>query len=262
MIKLIETDISEASLGFSDIITLKQGALFRLYGEDLGIFASWKQITDKRLTAVIFSFAGAASVSCTENADAEELKEFLRRIVGTRVYCSKKTAEILGGRVICENTVMKFGGFEEKPKKYKNDVDTVSGAIDYKLIYDILKSGSDGEIHLPRFEDWYVDFCHRVRHGGADAVLNDSGTAAAVISLKDKHFALVGGVCTRPEMRNHGEAKRCLSELLRKTGCEKPIFAIVGKGTEGFYEKCGFHPSSKYCLTEIDDTEGRNERVF
>ncbi len=253
MIKLIETGEFPDLSGFSDIISLKHRALFALYGKDYGIYTSWYQSAENKITALIFSFAGAVSVSCRAGADTAEIKEFLKKVTGTRVFCQKSSAEILGGKIIRENTVMKFVGPRKLHKKTLEILPVNRQKFDYETLYRILKSGADGEISLPRFEDWYVDFCHRFRHGFADAVINEKNTSAAVISLKHGDFALVGGVCTEPKSRKKGEARRCLLTLIENTGSERQIFSIAAKGTEEFYEKCGFIPFAKYCLTETDN---------
>lgn len=255
MIKLIETGEFPDLSGFSDIISLKHKALFKLYGGDYGIYTSWYQSVGDKITALIFSFAGAVSVSCRMGADTAEIKEFFEKVTGTRVFCEKSTAEILSGGIIRENTVMKFCGPENLHKKTLEISPVERQKIDYETLYKILKSGADGEISLPRFEDWYVDFCHRVRHGFADAIINEKCTSAAVISLKHGDFALVGGVCTKPQSRKKGEAKRCLLSLIENTGENMQIFSVAAKGTEEFYKKCGFIPFSKYCLTETDKIE-------
>ena len=227
-----------------DINAQKAACLYGLYGSDTSLFLCWYQIISGKVTAVLFTFGGTLTVSCTAGAESGEIFDFAKFLGYTEFYCTGACARILGVKPQTERKIMRFSGGQVPVKNNFNSFATLDE------IYALLKNGADGEIDLPPREYFYTDISHRMRHGAA-RVKYCSG-AIALTSVENKNFALIGAVCTAPRERGKGLGRAVLSALISElAGENRKVFTVAGKGTTEFYKKCGFTETDTYCLVKI-----------
>ena len=104
--------------------------------------------------------------------------------------------------------------------------------------------GSDGDIFIPDYSEWYADLSHRMRHGTAAATLLEG--SAALAGFVGENAALITGVSTYSDHRGKGEGRAAVLRLAAALYPRK-VFAEATENTAKFYEKCGFERSQILC---------------
>lgn len=185
----------------------------------------WVQRVNGRESAVISRQGGRLNITA-EDADFDELKEFISVIGYSEIFCEKSLAVSLGFKDFCEFTVLKKAS--RKTTEIKSDISL--GAL-----YASLKWGEDGDIELPSFEAFAPDVSHRLRHGGAAALLTDFGGALAFTSA---YGGIINGIAVKKDYRGHGFGGKLLKDLCRLIDGE--IFVCTSEKGADFYIKNGF----------------------
>ena len=202
----------------------------------------WVQRVCGRICAVISRQGGRLNITA-ENPDFAELKDFISIIGFTEIFCEKSVAEGLGFKGFSEFTVLK-AAFSKSGKPQKD--------ISLSSLYSALKWGEDGDVELPPFEIFAPDTSHRLRHGGAAAVLEEYGAA---LGFKCSFGGIISGISVKKEHRGLGLGGKLLKELCGLIGGE--IFVCTSKGGADFYIKNGFNK----CDTAVI-LRGQDERIF
>ncbi len=217
MIKLIDSFYADSDF-FSTKITAEAAAYsglgcFSLYSVGEGVLS----VLDDNATLF-----GAAE-------DKEELEEFLQAI---------------GAKTLLSQDI----GFDY-PAERLNIMwaDKLGQAADYPLseapaVYEALKNGEDGDISLPDYAAFALDYSLRCRRGVGFGIVKDG--AVAVASCVTKNAAILSGAATPPNMRGKGLGAAAVRALRQKLG-DREMYLICGDKTVGFYEKLGFSLSGK-----------------
>lgn len=185
----------------------------------------WVQRVNGRTTALISRQGGRLNITA-EEADFEEIKEFIKVIGFSEIFCEKEVAVGLG-----------FGGFEEfTVLKGKSEKELEFSEIPplYDL-YTALKQGEDGQINLPDFEVFAPDLSHRLRHGYGVAILKNFGGAVAFLS---EFGSVINGISVKKEERGRGLGSLLLCELLKYL--QGDVLVCTDDKTARFYIKNGF----------------------
>lgn len=105
-------------------------------------------------------------------------------------------------------------------------------APDYAAVYRLLSCA----FAMPPWGDWYVDACHRVRHGTAVAAHEEHG---ALFAARSGSRLLLTGLAVEPARRRQGIAARLLDVVCLPGVAE--IYAIVeSDAAVAFYTRKGF----------------------
>ncbi|MBO5852300.1 MAG: GNAT family N-acetyltransferase [Clostridia bacterium] len=185
----------------------------------------WVQRIHGRTTAVISRLGGRLNITA-QNADFEEIKEFINVIGFSEIFCEKEVAALLGFNSPHEFTVLKR--LSQKSADFCN----IPPLYD---LYTALKRGEDGEIDLPDFEVFAPDLSHRLRHGSAVAILKSFGGA---VSFSCDFGSIINGISVKKEERGKGLGSLLLDDLLKYL--EGEVFVCTDEKTSTFYIKNGF----------------------
>ena len=117
-------------------------------------------------------------------------------------------------------------------------------------VYGILFEEENPHIKKVAFEGFYVDLCHRIRHGTAAAVLNAS--AVCVASHITNNAAVISGVATKISSRKTGLGSNALNLLCEGLNGRK-IFAAAEDAVIPFYIKNGFKVCGKTAIYNIKE---------
>ena len=219
------------------IAALRIKALYNTYkGEVAEIYC---QTVSGKVTAVISRLVSGFTLLTLGDADFEELDSFFSYLSG-EVFCDKECAERL--KPIEKNIYCGLQYHGQIPKATNGE------QVKLREVYPLLKLGSDGDIDLPEFEDWYTDFCLRVNHLSADYyVLNG---AVAVAGFMTDSSALITGVAVDKSCRKRGLGSKALNGLIVKLNLEnkRQIFAVANGKTTEFYKKNGFEEIGSYAV--------------
>ncbi len=186
----------------------------------------WVQRVCGRVSAVISRQSGRLNITA-ENPDFAELKDFIKVIGFAEIFCEKSVAEGLGFKALDEFAVL-------KRKSQKSGLPQKD--ISLNSLYSALKWGEDGDIELPSFEVFAPDTSHRLRHGGAAAVLEEYGAA---LGFKCSFGGIINGISVKKECRGLGLGGKLLKDICGLIGGE--IFVCTSKSGADFYIKNGFN---------------------
>ncbi len=236
MIKLLNN--ADILNPFTDIGGVKLQSLAISYGLDKSFCTFWQQENEKsEVTAVIGKFGSAVTVS-HKVADLKELADFLAFIGFSELVCSSELAEHFLGYsaedINCVQKPINATGKILKPPTYN----------EYLKMHSIFTGSNTDAISIGGFEDWYVDISHRVRHGGAAAILAEHGCGIALLS---KNAIIINGIAVAENHRGKGYGKEILSTL-ENIGNAKISMAFCRDSELPFYSKCGYKLKEKYSL--------------
>jgi len=245
MIKFLENQSKADFDGLpNDAALVKIKALMGAYGCKYSFLSFWfqKSETDKT-TAAICRFESSVIICVSSDADCEEILQFIKMISCGEVFCKKNLCTRINLEVKYDCDELRFAG--------DSNVQQIANVVGFKEVYEILKSGSDGQIELPPYDDWYVDFSHRLRHGSA-RICCVSGCSVAITAYETENEAIISGVATKPQYRGLGHAKMAISgicNMLQRDG-KVPIVLAVGSMVD-YYKKLGFKKTGEFAVAKI-----------
>lgn len=205
-------------------------ALFDTYGANYDFALFW--IQDEG-SAAISRIDGAATVYADENADYEELSEFLKAIGYSDMICNKTAAENLKLEIDDSSFIVKYNDSRSV------DESGILKDYDKKEIYALLCSCG---FSMGSYGAFLADFCSRLNKKTAflSAIADDDGLCACASALfSGRKSTLLGAVATKKEKRGRGYAEK-LVRCLAKNGRGEIYLFCRNDSLAGFYEKCGF----------------------
>ena len=209
---------------------------YKAFGETKISPDFWIQETQGVVTAAISLYGGEMTLYCN-NGNLEEIWEFIRVIGPKKVFTERENL------IAPCNTQTKQVFLKMLPLK-----ETVSAtSVPLKELYDKLLLGSDGDVALPRFDDFCGDISHRLRHGGAVSILKDYGAA---LSFLYEGGGIVSGISVDAPYRKRGMGSQLLGEICEATGGN--VFACTDEKNKDFYIKNGFSYIGKAVYLEME----------
>lgn len=199
---------------------------------------TWLQYNKNGIvTAAVLKLENAVTVVCGKDSDISEISEFVSA-VGFKSIISDTPLELFG--VQKDIAVVMKHEYTKNPDFKKLDTALSPSLYD---VYDVLKSCSSEDFHVPPFEGFYVDMSHRIRHGGGrcSAVYqNGRAVACALATAITGKTVLLGGVGCRPEYRRSGFGGAAVSALVESFK-GKDVFLMRQKNqNREFYHSLGF----------------------
>lgn len=224
----------------NDIFSLKIASNLKAYnGYDFfSVYAGKGVLIGKYYNDLIVRTKGGISDECVE-----ELSLFLK-VCG---FGSALTGIETGKRLMAagwsdtkENLIYKFSSrlIPEEAVIPKMEEISVNTRLDD--VFPIIKDGFPGI----KYDDWYTDISHKVRHG-ISTVYVYGGATATVMADMDK-AVFISLVASKKEARGKGGAK----SLLRRLGIYyeeqgKEVSILCKEELSPFYRKAGFYEAGK-----------------
>lgn len=213
-------------------IEAKIRAVYLSYGNKYPFLSFWQGKNSGKITSIICKFEDNVFLSASNNANYDELKEFLSVIGFSSLQAEEKVLKNLKYLHFKKYSVLK-----NENNAAPIITDDIIENPPLKEVYSILFKEKNNNITPIPFEGWYVDISHRIRHGTAKTVICNN--SAAVISHITENSALLGGIATLSVSRNNGYASRLIN-YLKNEYKGKNLFAATDENTENFYIKNGF----------------------
>lgn len=172
-------------------------------------------------TRAVISMLDGNMVIFNQQANIEELKEFINIISPSSVFSDEHTLKMLFGDAFYPVCVMK--------SEYKFECDTQSDEVSSSQIYKLLDVEG---LELPPYEHFAVDFCHKLNHGHLKyyALKN----LCAAVGISDSNAVLVNGIASHKK----GMGTMALCGLLSQYNL--PAVAVCEKRVMPFYTKNKF----------------------
>ena len=233
MIKLLNEN-TPFPLFDDGVFSLRQRAFFNSYGTNAAFFQSWIQTDEnKTVTAVITSLSGDVTLALCENADFEEINEFLAVIGFSSVFLNREYSK-------CFPSGKKQNGIIMKLEKKLPKTDIEFKEPDFRSVFNLLFNDENVS-----FSDWFTDVTLRIRRGTAYAdtfILDGKTVACAFCQATDGKSALIGSVKTDEKYRNKGIGTLLvtrLSSYLQNKGLKVYLCREENKNKD-FYSQIGF----------------------
>lgn len=214
MIKLVK-ELPELQIDNAELVKIQ--CLFEAYRDDEKVLF-WIQDDNK----AIISFTDGNMILFNNNAEAEELKEFVDAISPVCIYSDYETLCFL----------------DRKPKEKINVMcraadaeEVITGdSMTSDRLYELLNVEG---LSLPSYPYFAVDYCRRLNLGTADyfAITNK----CAIISFNYKNKAIINGLASHEK----GYGTIALKAILGKN-FGRNLLVCCRDRVKGFYEKNGF----------------------
>ncbi len=214
---------------FYNALYVKISSLYKAYGTENNFCNFWIQ-TDYNddITAIICKFYSAITICALDDADVNEISQFLDVVGYSEV---QSNVLIKNGSQQFDSVLLETNGSEE---------------IDYSIsieiankCYSILNQHPE-EISLGDFNEWYVDISHRIRHKTAFIINYINSTT---LCLKSEYGILLSGIAVDNQYKGTGLGKKLIKQICKST--KGGIFAICSKENLGFYLHLGFKTQEK-----------------
>ncbi len=215
MISLVN-ELPKISQNNAEII--KINCLFDCYGADKDVLF-WVQDNGK----AVISMTDGNMIIYNNNADFEELSQFVKVLSPVCVFSDMKTLENLELNPD-ENINVMY-------RKADIEGETESDNLSSKEIYNLLDVEG---LSLPEYPYFAVDYCRRLNMGNANYfALKEK---CAVISFNTGNKAIINGLASHQK----GYGSVALKAILQKNYGRDFLVCCRDK-VKGFYEKNGFH---------------------
>lgn len=162
--------------------------------------------------------------------DLDEFKSFLKVINPHSICCSPKLAEQLNNRYTTRIIM-------NRPAE-KSDTKLPFYSPEAPEVYNMLSQGTDGDISLPDYANFALDYsfkCHR-NLAGAVALGKE---AVCVASAVNETAIIITGVAVAAHARGQGLGQCAVLKLCRNFP-GKRAFLLCNQQTVNFYRKCEF----------------------
>lgn len=240
MLRLISDDRIEENLKFcdGDPIGTRVGSYLGAYRTKMNFAMFWEQITDGKITATVSRTDGDMTVCASENADCDELSEFVR-IIGFATLFSQ--AEIFKKlKLDCvHGDILKLTGSGRTDSQVTSDIEP-------RFLYETVCLANPDKALEGEYLEWLSDFTFRQRRDMLRAVGiydGDELVSCAMTSAETATSAVISGVATREKFRRRGLAESCVLTLADKlkTMNKDSIFVMTESSelTE-YYKHLGF----------------------
>ena len=252
MVKCAEKG-DEAFLAFCDrdVFGTRIKAYFNCYSTDYDFVKFWVQTNDEGMVTAAISRVDGDMTVCAENADYEELLQFVKIVGFNTIQCNRKVAKKFTDDETLWGYVVRF--------ENKTDLKKINLRKDYELkeIYNIIKAANltgVGE-YLP----WLSDTTFRINRNTAEPLVAEvDGKAAgcAMVLFRTDKAALLGAVATSPEFRGRGIAGALVMKLANgELECGRRTELLCKNDTiVDFYKSIGFTVRDEWSLI-TDETK-------
>ncbi len=191
------------------------------------------------------TIASIVDGQCTLSADkplSDEWLIFLQMqphvsCVHTELHTADQLAELY--QTPCKNgVVMRFDGVSSGTTLHDDILQNPSLRDVYALQKAVFAD-------FLRFDGWYVDVSHRVRHGVCHITAKQQDeklVSVAMTVAETDGFALIGGVATLDAYRSRGFATECIQALLGRLSQQTVLIAPSDEHSANLYKRLGFVP--------------------
>lgn len=232
MLRLCE-NIAELDFLPPDPYAARISALAQTYGFSHDFVLFWVQYVNETPAAAVCRLDGCMSVCCLENADFEELSEFIKVVGFSVLSCREETMNRLGFEASKASYIVKY---KAVPEEKENGV---LWDYDKKAVYELL---CDCGFEMGDYGSFLADYCSKLNKGTAKlvAVAHERLDACASALFIGQKSVLLGAVATRESARGNGYASAAVRALADSFEGKTVFLFCRNNSLLGFYEKIGF----------------------
>lgn len=246
MVKCVEKG-DEAFLSFCDrdVFGTRIKAYFNCYSTDYDFVKFWVQTDENgNVTAAISRVDGDMTL-CAENADYEELLQFVKIVGFNTIQCQRQVAQNFTDDETLWGYVVRF------EKEQENRQVSLKENFELKEVYNIIKAENLTGVgdYLP----WLSDTTFRINRNTAEPLVAEvDGNAAgcAMVLFRTDKAALLGAVATSPCYRGRGIAGALVTRLANGELANGRRTELLCKNDSivNFYKSIGFTVKDEWSL--------------
>ncbi len=232
MLKLCEK-LTELDFLPDDPYAARISALAKTYGFGHNFVLFWVQYIEDEAVASVSRIDGNMSICCTEKADFDELKEFVKTVGFASLSCRNEVLEKIGLTATKSSYIVKYNGVSSPADP------CVRWDYDKKEVYSLL---GDCGFEMGDYGSFLADYCSKLNKGAAKlAVCADTelDACASALFIGDKSV-LLGAVATRETARGKGYASKLVKALADSFESESVYLFCRNDSLLDFYKKIGF----------------------
>ncbi len=243
MIKLVDNFKDYNIKGFDDVFFYRIMSDFNTIRQfdNVDFYVS---LIEDDVTAVMSKVNGVITISAADNADFQEINEFVKVIGFTTILCDEKFSSSFIGKKTSGKILKLSAG-----KSFSSDAELLD-TNNLKEIYRVLKRVFK---RIPDFSDWFVNTCYGMMHNSvmsAGICTNGKIVSVAFMLFISEKAAVLSAVATLPEYRNRGFAMQIVKKLLNENK-DKDIFLFLENPLlEEYYAELGFSYCKMWSETE------------
>ncbi len=235
----------------ADIYSCRILCLIESYKDYDGLISLWIQYGENNYpTAVLIKYCGDMTAVLGENADVDEIREFIALVGASSVLSEEKLFDGSESGII-----MRLAG--KSSDNYRSNNPDVDFSPDLSAVHKLLTVCSSKSFECPLYEDFILDTSHKLRHGCAECCAVMSGdellSYAMTAAMTDKS-AVIGAVCTRPGYRENGYGSVCVTSLIDRLGNREIFIMREIKENESFYKGLGFENCGEFYIYRPSDS--------
>lgn len=228
-----------------DVFGTRIKAYLNVYGNNMTTALFYVQEIDGVVTAVIGKVFFDITLCCREDADFEEIAEFLSFTGYKSLLCEKSAREKMNLPIDSFGYVMKFLKPQREIRLKDGLVKSGEADFEFKKVYSLLK---ECEFELGEYGEWLSDIALRNKKGVSKTLcVQDNGnvvsTASALFTTDDAVY--LGAVATSPLYRGRGSAGDLVLMLCDEG---KRVNILCKEHRVGFYESLGFIKDGEWSL--------------
>lgn len=246
MVKCVEKG-DEAFLSFCDrdVFGTRIKAYFNCYSTDYDFVKFWVQTDENgNVTAAISRVDGDMTL-CAENADYEELLQFVQIVGFNTIQCQRQVAQNFTDDETLWGYVVRF------EQEQENRQVSLKENFELKEVYNIIKAENLTGVgdYLP----WLSDTTFRINRNTAEPLVAEvDGNAAgcAMVLFRTDKAALLGAVATSPCYRGRGIAGALVTRLANGELANGRRTELLCKNDSivNFYKSIGFTVKDEWSL--------------
>lgn len=222
------------------------------YGMDVPEADFYVQTADGQITAVLSSVYSEGSLTCSENADFEELSHFIMFLGLRSLLCDRKICKRLSLPEDSFGYVMLFQSSDRMPKHTFLTPDYPD--FKYREVYELLKQCA---FSLGDYNTWLGDFALRVRKNTAKVLAfreNGKTLSTASVLFESEDAVYLGAVATDPSCRGRGLGGDVVLSL---ANCGKRAEILCKEHRVTFYESLGFSRNGEFSICNFLNSTNR-----
>ncbi len=216
-----------------DPYAARVSALAKTYGFGHNFVLFWVQYIDGESVAAVSRIDGNMSICCTEKADFDELKEFVKTVGFSSLSCRKEVLESIGLIASKSSYIVKYKGASAPADP------CVLWDYGKKEVFDLL---CECGFEMGDYGSFLSDYCSKLNKGAAKLAVcaeTELNACASALFIGEKSV-LLGAVATRESARGKGYASK-LVKALADSFEDKTVYLFCRNDSLlVFYEKIGF----------------------
>ena len=246
MVKCVEKG-DEAFLSFCDrdVFGTRIKAYFNCYSTDYDFVKFWVQTDENGSVTAAISRVDGDMTLCAENADYEELLQFVKIVGFNTIQCQRQVAQNFTDDETLWGYVVRF------EQEQENRQVSLKENFELKEVYNIIKAENLTGVgdYLP----WLSDTTFRINRNTAEPLVAEvDGNAAgcAMVLFRTDKAALLGAVATSPCYRGRGIAGALVTRLANGELANSRRTELLCKNDSivNFYKSIGFTVRDEWSL--------------